>query len=285
MMKLALFHTLFNLIGVLVVSPFVTQMVIVLKKLFVPKGVPFGKPKYLDEMVIEMSEPALVAMQKETERLYDKAIKALTHALLLHRHDVWSEKPIKEIVEESRQSIPIDIESYYRRNIKGLYGEIIKYATMAQAHMENEDQQRAYEYKLASRDIAEALKNVKELQKNITRHVQSPNIYIRREYNGIREKIATLLRGIEKVRQKPNDILAVTQIEVIKQDAEEMDTLSNKRIDELIRSSQIDTEMATSLMNDSEIAYDVIHNLLEMATILWIESPHIRSIQLDDEEG
>lgn len=281
--KLALFHTVFNLVGVAVVTPFIGILVDFLKTKFVPVMYA-GRPKYLDEAVIEMPQPALAALKKETERLYDKAMKALTHALLLHRHDVWSERALEEVIASSHQRIPIDVSAYYRENIKGLYGEIIRYATMAQVNMEGEDHRRSYEYKLASRDIVEALKDVQELNKNITRYVRSPNANIRNEYNMIRTKIATLLRGIEKVRQKPNDILVVTQIELIREDAKEMDLLSSERIDELVRQKKIDTEMATSLMNDSAFAYQIVIKLLEMATILWIKDAEMRAIELSDEE-
>lgn len=282
-MKLALFHTVFNVLGILVVTPFTGRLVSFLMTKFVPVMY-VGRPKYLDEAVIEMPQPALTALKKETERLYDKAMKALMHALLLHRHDVWSDRPLGEVVASSHQRIPIDVSAYYRENIKGLYGEIIRFATMAQVNMEGEDHRRSYEYKLASRDIVEALKDVQELNKNITRYVRSSNADIRNEYNTIRIKIATLLRGIEKIRQKPNDILAVTQIELIREDAKEMDLISSERIDELVRQKKIDTLMATSLMNDSAFAYQIVMKLLEMATILWIKDAEIRAIELNGEE-
>lgn len=281
--KLAMFHTLFNLTGVLVVSPFTAKMVVVLQRYFVPKNVSMIRPKYLDDTVIAVPEAALAAMGKETQRLYDKAIKALTHGLLLHRHDVWSDRTMSEIVEQSRQRIPIDVDHYYRRHIKGLYGEIIKYSTMAQIHMDTRGQHRIYQYKLASRDIVEALKHVKELNKNILRYICSENPHIRREYNTIREKMGSLLREVERVRQKPNDILAATQIESIRVEMEKMDILTNDHIDEMVRKDKIDTEMATSLINDSSYAYAIAENLLEMATILWIEDPQIRGIELEEE--
>ncbi len=282
-MKLALFHTFFNIIGVLLVAPFTKQMVGFLEKRFIRRE-EGSQPKYLDKAVIAMAEPALIAIQKETERLYDKSVKAIAHALQLHRHDIWSDRPIDEVVNSSTQSIPVDIDSYYRSNIKGLYGEILKYATMTQALLEEEHYRRAYELKLANRDIVESLKDVRELQKNITKYLRSPNTYVKREYNITRKTIASLLRSIHMVRSKPNDILAITQIEIIKEEIAKMDKEANKRIDDLVRNEEISTEMATSLMNDSVIAYDIVSNLLEMATILWIEDPQMRSISLDTEE-
>jgi phosphate:Na+ symporter len=282
-LKLALFHTFFNIIGVLLVAPFTRKMVGFLEKRFIRRE-EGSQPKYLDKAVIAMAEPALAAIQKETERLYNKAVKAIAHALQLHRHDIWSDRAIEEVVASSTQRIPIDIDSYYQQNIKGLYGEILKYGTLTQSMHEEEHYRRVYELKLANRNIVESLKDVRELQKNISKYIDSPNGYVKREYNTLRKMIAQLLRGIHRVQNKPNDILAITQIEVLKEDIAKMDKEANKRIDDLVRNDEISTAMATSLMNDSVIAYDVLSNLLEMATILWIKDPQMRSISLDNLE-
>jgi phosphate:Na+ symporter len=284
-LKLALFHTIFNLIGVFAVAPFSGKLVDFLKGRFTTKPLSKGRPKYLDASVVELPEPALAALAKETDRLYKKSIKALTHALLLHRHDVWSDRPIYEVVADSQQTMSIDVDKYYRETIKMLYGEILKYSVMAQNNMNEGDQNRVYQYKIACRNIVEALKHVKELNKNIVRNLKSSNAYISAEYDGIRERLAALLREIEKVRKKPNDILAVTQIEVIRSDVRDMDRVINRRIDELVRGNQIDTVMATSLMNDSAFASDIILNLVETATILWIEDEDIRNIELEQKGG
>ena len=279
-LKLALFHTLFNIIGVLSVAPFSERLVLFLKGRFVGKPLGKGRPKYLDASVVELPEPALTALARETERLYKKTIKALTHALMLHRHDVWSERPIHDVVTSSHQSISIDIDQYYHETIKVLYGEILRYAVMAQNNMDDAGQNRVYQLKIACRNIVEALKHVKELNRNIARYQKSRNSYIQAEYDAIRERLAALLREIEKVRKKPNDIMALTHIQVIKADVKEMDRAVNRRIDELVRGNHIDSIMATSLMNDTAFASDIILGLVETATILWIHDEDIRDIEL-----
>ena len=51
-MKLALFHTIFNVLGVLVVSPFIKQLVRYLKTLFHVEAEARGKAKYLTDEVM-----------------------------------------------------------------------------------------------------------------------------------------------------------------------------------------------------------------------------------------
>ncbi len=284
-MKLALFHTIFNLIGVVTVSPFTGKLVRFLETRFTRQNIQKGRPKYLDDAVIALGEPALAALGKETDRLYKKSVKVLAHALMLHRHDIWSDRPIYEVVAQSHQSMSIDVDAYYRDSIKVLYGEILRYAVMSQNNMNDAQQHRVYEYKIACRNMVEALKHVKELNKNIVRNLNSQNEHIRAEYDGIRERLAMLLREVEKVRRKPNDIMAVTQIEMIRDEVKEMDRVINYRIDELVRNDQINTVMATSLMNDSSFAAEIIMHLVETATILWIRDEDLREIELKEKEG
>ena len=54
--------------------------------------------------------------------------------------------------------------------------------------------------------------------------------------------------------------------------------LASHRIDTLIRNKEIDTKMATSLINDSAFAHDISKKLLEVATVLWIEDRAVREL-------
>jgi phosphate:Na+ symporter len=139
--------------------------------------------------------------------------------------------------------------------------------------------------KLACRDVVESLKHVRELNRNIVRYLTSRNSYISAEYDRIREQLALLLREIHRVRKKPNDLMALTQIEMIRSDVKEMDRAVNHRIDDLVRNNHIDTVMATSLMNDSAFATDIIVNLIETARILWIKDEDIRNLGSQEENG
>ena len=63
-MKLALFHTIFNIIGVIVVSPFTNKLVVYLKGLFNEERENVERAKYLDDVVIKVPESALTSLKK-----------------------------------------------------------------------------------------------------------------------------------------------------------------------------------------------------------------------------
>lgn len=279
-MQLALFHTIFNVIGVLVVSPFTGKLVKFLESLFV-KVEDVDKAKYLDDIVISIPEAAIEALTKEVEHLYNNAVKALSHALSLHRHQYIGCDDISCVVEDSNQKIDMDIDTYYNKHIKELYGQILYYATISQAHMDEKQEERVYELKVCSRDIVEAIKDVRELQKNINIYMVSKNEVIKKEYNFLRQEIAKTINTINSIRDIDDDLEVLSKIEILKQDIDNLDLIENGRIDKLIRNDDIQTKMATSLINDSAFAHDISKNLISTASLLWIKDRDIQKLRDD----
>ena len=277
-MKLALFHTIFNLIGVLAVSPFTHKLVKFLKTLFIENEEKIDRAKYLDDIVINVPQSAIVSLQKEMEHLYDNASEILVHSLSLHRDDFYGKDDIISIVQKSDKIVDINIDEKYKTSIKELYGDIVKYATLSQENMSDEDMRRVYYYKVASKDIVEAIKEAKELQKNINLYINSKNEAIKKEYNFLRGKIANLLNKINNIRNQTDDLEALTKIELLKADIKDIDMVENGVIDKLIREGSITTKMATSLINDSSFAYDISKRLIEIAITLWIEDKDVREL-------
>lgn len=277
-MQLSLFHTIFNIIGVLLVAPFTSKLVAYLETLFVGNYQNVDRARYLDDAVIATPEASISAIEKEVTHLYDNATEVLAHALSIHRHEVFKQEDINEVIQHSNKKIDIDIEEFYQQKIKGVYGDIVHFSTLAQENMDEEQMRKVYYLKLASRDIVEAVKDTKELQKNIDRYLKNKNENIKTEYNHLREKIAKMLNKVQNIRNKEDDIEALTKIEFLRQEIEDLDVVETGKIDKLIRESMIDSKMATSLINDSAFAYDISRKLIEVATTLWIKDPELQKI-------
>ncbi len=283
-MKLALFHTIFNLMGVLLVAPFTQKLVKYIETLFIEVNIYALKPLYLDKVVINVPDAAIEAIKKETIRLYESAIEAIAHSISLHRHIFIKSPDIENVVKNSEISINADIDEFYANKIKSLYSDIIHYATLSQENMNQESQNRVYELKLASREIVEAIKNMRDLQKNIFYYSKSKNSYVKEEYNTIRIHIAKTIDAIERLKEHADDLDVLSAIELLKESTKALDSIKNSRIDTLIRESKVDAKMATSLINDSAFAYDVTQKLVQAATILWIKDKDIRILGIKKED-
>ncbi len=268
-LKLAIFHTLFNLIGVLVMIPFIPRLVIFLEKILKSKVKNQYKAIYLNSSVLALSSTSIVAIVNETKHLYANAFEIISHGLNLKQESIISMMSFDNIIKESYHE-NIDIDGYYKERIKGIYGEIIEFATKAQINMETPmDIKRLYNLKLACRDIVEAIKDTKHLQKNLIKYTNSKNRHIQKEYNQIRKDLAQLLRNIDIISKTKAVDEALVLLAKAKVQLERYDILANGTIDRLIRGDLITDEMATSLMNDNAYAYDISQNLITMTEIIF----------------
>jgi len=268
-MKLAVFDTLFKVIGVILFIPFVDRLVNFLNKTLKPSvsksvaGV--DNARYLNESVLELPTTAMAAIVRETKHLYENSFEIIAHGLNLKRHNIVSTMPLDEVVQDLYSKDPVDIDDFYNNKIKGIYGQIIDFSTKAQSQMAPSDIEILYKLKLANRDLVEAVKDTKHLQKNLIKYTSSTNEHIKEQYNTIRKDLAELLRNINIIVTTDEEDVTVLLLAKARLHTEKYDILANGTLDKLIRQSLITNEMATSLMNDSAYAYDISKNLIAMA--------------------
>ena len=70
--SLALFHTIFNILGVLVMIPFTQKMTRYLEQRFLSQEEQVSRPRYLDRVTAEVPDMAVKALNKEQRRLIRK---------------------------------------------------------------------------------------------------------------------------------------------------------------------------------------------------------------------
>ncbi|MEW6551085.1 MAG: Na/Pi symporter [Campylobacterota bacterium] len=278
-MKLSLFHTFFNLFGLVIWAFFIPKLVTYLKTLFVEDMETYiSKPRYLNMDVVEVPSAAFEATKKEVIHLYENATEILSHAIMLHRHRYLGQHNIDNIVRESTDIIELDIDNFYQTRIKSLYSDIVDYSTFFVSKLTDDKKSYIIGLRGACRDIAEAVKDTKELQKNIAKYLQSNNDYIKEEYNLLRISIAKTMDVINQIKNSHDELDVLAKSKVLQDYLKNMDVITSGRIDALIRENKIDKKMATTLLNDSSNAYNVTNKLINVAKILWIEDVTIKKI-------
>jgi len=274
-LKLAVFHTIFNIIGVVVMIPFINKLVVFLESTLKDTKDIGDKniehTKYLNDSVLELPGTSMAAIIRETKHLYENAFEIISHGLNIKRSNILSSMDLKDVIKEQYSNNSVDIDDFYNRKIKGIYGEIIDFSTKAQSEMTPEYIQELYKIKLANRDIVEAVKDTKHLQKNMIKYSISSNEYIKEQYNNIRIDLAELLRNIDILSKTTQEDEIILLLSKVKLHAQKYDIIANGTLDNLIRNSLITNEMATSLMNDSTYAFDISKNLIAMSEIIFID--------------
>lgn len=287
-LKLAVFHTLFNVAGVIIMVPLVNQLVRLVSFMMPERKISVTEPMYLNESAFELPDTALVAVRKEAIHLYNNAFAIIAHGLSLHRHDILSEKDLETSIMDGSKIIEIDIDEQYNQNVKDLYSEIIIYISKAKMMMMSDQTEELFLLRTACRDIVEAIKDTKHLHKNMSKYIISDNEYIRAEYNKMRVYLGSVLRQISVV-QNDGDPIAILSLDAIKLEMEENDITANGTLEVLIHEGQISAQMITSLLNDSAYVRDVTKNLIQMGEILFATGDQTmkevgREISLDKDE-
>ncbi|WP_320034141.1 Na/Pi symporter [Halarcobacter sp.] len=284
-MKLALFHTIFNLLGIIVLLPFITYIVKMSKRFINDdKYKKASKPKYLSKENIKIPYNAMVSIQKEVINLYENAQKAILHAISIHTSELKTREDLEKLTSQPTTKIDTNLDDIYQNNLKLLYSEIIEFALISQQHMNKEQNEYVAQLKIASSIIVKVLKDTRDIQKNLNFYLNSKNEVIKQEYLNIKQELATFIFEVNQL--KDNDLDEVetsTIIQVNKDKLSNLDIENNQRIDELIRSEQITSKMATSLINDTTTTFNICKNLLRIANILLVKDEKLRKLGEHDE--
>ena len=281
-MKLALFHTIFSVTGVILLTPAISLLVKLSEKLIQKKVSSASKPKYLNPSVLSNPDASLAALRKEIINLYENCQKAMLHALNIHTTGLTRET-LKVQLAKELTIIDTDIDEIYQKNLKALYSEIVKFSSFAQENMFDFQHKKVDELKRAAVLLVEVLRDTRDIQRNVNFYLKSKNEYIKEEYNILRKELAEMLIDINTLSMLENDSDQLTQFELIKTELAHNDLASSEELDTLIREDKIKATMATSYMNDSATGYSIQKKLVKVANILFLNDGIVKQIGDENE--
>ena len=281
-MKLALFHTIFSVTGVILLTPAISLLVKLSEKLIQKKVSSASKPKYLNQSVLSNPDASLAALRKEIINLYENCQKAMLHALNIHTTGLTRET-LKVQLTKELTIIDTDIDEIYQKNLKALYSEIVKFSSFAQENMFDFQHKKVDELKRAAVLLVEVLRDTRDIQRNVNFYLKSKNEYIKEEYNILRKELAEMLIDINTLSMLENDSDQLTQFELIKTELAHNDLASSEELDTLIREDKIKATMATSYMNDSATGYSIQKKLVKVANILFLNDGIVKQIGDENE--
>ena len=269
-LKLAVFHTIFNLIGIVVMLPLLNRLVVWLEE-FIPEKKPeVDQPKYLSESSAEFPGTAMEAVRLETTRLYAAALRIILDGLGLKVADVLSSVDLEQQVKAQARVHKFDIDAMYEKHIKGIYSAIVAFISdtaFSRREEQSTDLQRLRE---AGTHLVEAIKDTRQLQENLVQYVDSENRKMREVYNRVRLEMGLIIRDLEEMRASGGGVLDILSLDGLKLLVEEEQKRVNQVTTELIGRRDITPAMGSSLINDSVFAHDISMNLIRAAQTLFV---------------
>lgn len=286
LLKLALFHTLFNLLGVALLLPFVSQLEAGLVKYitFVPTS--SEQPQYLYAEALETPSTAVGAVRKEIEHLFDNVYGLLAHGISIRRAVIDSDESLMDAIKYTRRIMPLDIDDDYENKIKSLHNAIVGFIGEAQSRESTREvSEELYVLRQASRDLVEAVKGMKHMHKNLSRYGMSPNLAVRERYDTIRLQVAKLLRDLRQIVKTPEDVTSLS-LDALRLSLEKSSRKLMDDLDEMIRAHRIMPAVATSIMNDEAYVTDISKNMIDAVGALLLKPAQraSQSLALDAQE-
>lgn len=289
-LKLAVFHTIFNVLGVALMLPLMSRLITFIERVIREPAIDLSRPKYLSQAVEEFPDTIETALQKEVKHLYDNAVELITHGLNIHRHDLFKATDIAALVSSSRKPVDFDIDERYEQRVKTLYSAIVEFTTRVTGRELPPDIiARIYQLRDVSDRIVRAIKDIKHMRKNVIRYTVRNENVMSDLYNELRTQIARILVEINRLEQADPERRSRLWLEEERTHVESDHQSTNVRIGALIRTGKIGADAATSFLNDSNYAYGAMRELIEAACTYYVERDGAvaeveQIIAMDDDE-
>ncbi|MGB5591077.1 MAG: Na/Pi symporter [Gammaproteobacteria bacterium] len=270
-LKLAIFHTVFNVLGVVLMLPLVNRLVEVLERLLPDQAVVAGveQPLFLTDALVDYPDAALLALSRETRHMAANSLEIIAVAVGFELRDLLADTPVERLAERRRDLDKVRVKDLYEHRVKAVYSAIITFASKAQPHMNEGQAEALYQLKLASRRIVEALKLLRLLRRNLKRFANSDNRHMREQYTVLRIHLGQLVRVVAGLGSVDDVAEVRSRLAVLESAMQADDVVANGVLDNLIRNDEIAPDMASSLMNDSAYASELQKEIIRAAEAVY----------------
>jgi phosphate:Na+ symporter len=191
---LALFHTFFNLLGVLIFFPFIPVLARVLTKIFPDKKTEVTL--FINNTTPEIAEAAISAMKMETLHLVRNALHFNLSVLRIDEKLVFSQY---DYSGTETKPIRISEEDMYD-NLKLLQAEIFTFSAGIQSHELSEtESQTLNRYQHGARLALHSAKTIKDVKHNFDEFENSDSNFLNEQYTHFRKRMIETYLKIDKL--------------------------------------------------------------------------------------
>lgn len=284
LLQLAMFQTLFNVIGVALFWPWQRQLEAWLCR-FLPERkepsvliadiqtgqravveqrvLPETRARYLSDAALATVDTASRAVVQELQHLGRLSLEVICHALYQPVQQLFSIK-----VDEARLNARpndtdcLDAEELYQRHIKGVYSDLLGFMSRLEATMDEEHQQFWMTCQVVALQLVDAVKDAKHLQKNLGRYLRDERSLVHDHYLDLRRHVLWVLRQVREIGSLdlPDDVWR-SRLDWLDGQAAKFDADFRHRIFSEVRKQQLDNLQASSLMNDLGYASRITQSL------------------------
>jgi len=192
-MGLALFHSMFNILGVIIFLPFVGLLTRMLIMLYPDQKTILSV--YVNNTPTEVTDAAATALKKEVSHLFQECQLYILRLLKIDEKLVLDhDSPI-----EKNRKRKFNLDELYEK-IKLLHAEIFAFYSRLQTERLEEAETKELERAIySSRNIMNSAKNFKGIRQNMDEFDNSENPYLNAQYKLFRKRLLEVYHDINRV--------------------------------------------------------------------------------------
>lgn len=267
-LKLALFHTLFNVLGLAIMLPWIPLLVKYLLR-WLPDLPSVGestsdrlalseqprmRAQFLNDSALLHGDTALKVLDQEVCNLAALTRQVVAAAVYLPPgglQDLSREGLHRLVLRRVPLEQREDAEALYERHVKGVYADIIDFCSRIDRSLQPEQQQLLLDDNAAARELIEAVKAANYLQRNLRKQIDSQQPAIHRAYDMLREQCGMAVVDLDRLLDMRGDREAQTELfERYEEDERLFAEHYQQTVQEHLRNRELDGWQATSLLND-----------------------------------
>ena len=283
LIQLALFHTLFNVLGVVVFWRLQNRLAGKLKQWLPDRAEqtlptliaephemrPVNKKHgteamYLSKASLRASDTAVLAVVNEIRHLSRLTLEVMCHAVYVPAQQLFEPSANTEDLRLQAAQLPLqlDADALYQQHIKGVYSELLGYINRIEVPLSDEQERVLQSCQALALQFAEAVKESKHLQKNLQQYLQSED-EVQQYYARLREYVFGLLLQVAPLSQDGAASL-IAQPTQLQQGMQQFELSFGQEVLAGLREGKLSDRQTSSLMNDIAYARRIGHSLLEI---------------------
>lgn len=290
MLKLALFHTLFNLLGLVLMVPLRFRLLAWLEHRIPAPAPSASQPRFIVGELGTFPVTILTALQNEVARLQDHVLTLISTGLNLRMEDLTASRDLALTVLRARDPIRLDYERQYEDRVKSLHAAIVAFcADHAALSLPAADRTRLNELREAANALVRAVKAIKHMRENVTRFTAQPQGDVTALYDQLRLQIAEILIVSAHLAAALPEERSSLALEEERRALDMEGRALSDRLEALLQTRRITAAHATSFLNDSGYSLEASRNLITAAQLIFrpddrAEAEIERLLELDEDD-
>ena len=288
LLQLALFHTLFNAVGVALFWPWQRQLAARLRRWLPDRQVPPAaadpaqpitpdsgaapadqvRALHLSDQALESADAAAAAIALELRHLGEASMNVIARSLCLPPQAFAQASGAEaEALLASRPADDLctDADALYQQQVKGIYGDLLRFMGRMELPLDEEHQHFWVQSQGMAQTLVEAVKDARHLQKNLARRLCEADSPLREAYVSLRRHLFGQLRALHALASLPtHDPERQQRLDRLGRQAARFDIAFRQRLFTMVHQGLLDSQQTGSLMNDLGYAGRIHRSLLEV---------------------